>query len=253
MTSISDILKRAVPVPVKAPLRAAHRSWTFARTLRRYVALVERGADADTLRPLLPALVYGWGNAGWSAVSDYLVACLRGAGTATTGILECGSGLSTLLVAPIAARRGVPYVALEHTPEWGRRVGETLARFGLNDVVVDIAPLQDYGDFEWYTAPSQAVAPRFDLVICDGPPAATRGGRYGLVPVMEDRFAPGCRILIDDAVRESERTVAARWAAHLGAEQHTFGHDEPYIELRLGSQRGASTPTAPAPSAPAAP
>lgn len=73
------------------------------------------------------------------------------------------------------------------------------------------SPLKDYGDFCWYDAPLESMPDSFSLVICDGPPGATKGGRYGLVPFMRDRLRSGCVILLDDAEREEERTIAARW------------------------------------------
>jgi hypothetical protein len=43
--------------------------------------------------------------------------------------------------------------------------------------------------------------------VCDGPKGTTRGGRYGLAPVMKDRLAPGCIVLLDDTSREAERAI----------------------------------------------
>ncbi len=56
-------------------------------------------------------------------------------------------------------------------------------------VLIDLAPPRDYVDFTSYShtvAPHLQASP-FELVICDGPPGSTRGGRYGLVPVMRWR------------------------------------------------------------------
>ena len=52
------------------------------------------------------------------------------------------------------------------------------------------------------------------------------GGRYGLVPVMRERFAPGCVILLDDAQRTAERMIAERWARELGASLALEGDDD---------------------------
>ena len=55
---------------------------------------------------------------------------------------------------------------------------------------------------------------RFTLVICDGPPSLTTlGSRYGLLPVLGDRFPPGTEILLDDAARLEEQGVIERWSA----------------------------------------
>ena len=72
---------------------------------------------------------------------------------------------------------------------------------------------------------------QFAMVVCDGPPGTTPGGRYGLLPVMGSSLAPGCQILLDDAAREDEKIIAARWAAHLGTEFVFHGTVKPYAEL----------------------
>jgi hypothetical protein len=54
--------------------------------------------------------------------------------------------------------------------------------------------------------------PAFQLVICDGPPGETPGGRYGLWPVLGQRLAPGAVILLDDADRPGEEEVLRRWS-----------------------------------------
>ena len=49
------------------------------------------------------------------------------------------------------------------------------------------------------------------LVICDGPPSSTAGGRYGLVPVMKASLNTSCRILLDDTHRRKEREIIQHW------------------------------------------
>ena len=51
----------------------------------------------------------------------------------------------------------------------------------------------------------------FRLVICDGPPSDTHGGRYGVLPLLQARMAPAAIILLDDVDRAGEREVLARW------------------------------------------
>jgi hypothetical protein len=74
--------------------------------------------------------------------------------------------------------------------------------------------MKSYGAFDWYTLPAN-LPHDFDLVICDGPPSATKGGRYGLVPVCADRIA-NSKILLDDAERPEEQAVMLRWEKEFG-------------------------------------
>jgi hypothetical protein len=79
------------------------------------------------------------------------------------------------------------------------------------------APLKSYAGYSWYDPPLSRWSRNFSLVVCDGPPADTPGGRYGLAPIMREHLAPGCVILLDDAEREPEREIAQRWSAELDA------------------------------------
>jgi hypothetical protein len=51
------------------------------------------------------------------------------------------------------------------------------------------------------------------------------------VPVMRSTLAPGCVILLDDAVREQERAIAGRWQSELGAECSLLESRTPLIRL----------------------
>ena len=77
----------------------------------------------------------------------------------------------------------------------------------------------------------------FSLVICDGPPARTPGGRYGLLPVMKSHLRPGCVILLDDVSRLEEREIIARWAEESGAKYSFEGAEKPFGILTLPSEQ----------------
>lgn len=182
---------------------------------------------------MLKDLVYGWGNADWSALDEYLASCIGHALSSCGPILECGSGLSTVLVGAIAKKRNQGHWTLEHKPEWAANVQRHLDRYRIDSVVQCTRPLKDYGEFCWYDPPSKSMPDGFVLVICDGPPGTTRGGRYGLVPIMKDRLKPGCVILVDDADREPDLAIAKRWEAELGASMEIRGSRKRYIEMQI--------------------
>ena len=203
-------LKRLVPTPLKRAAKEALQDRTFRHALRR-VADLPPGVIPD--RELLNDLMLGWGNEGFAAQTDYLEEVCRRALQTCGPILECGSGLTSVILGLLAGRRGVKTWSLEHVPEWGARVMNVLERFEIPNVQVCEAPLRSFGEFEWYDAPLDALPAEFQLVICDGPPGATVGGRYGLLPVMDARLPAGSVILLDDAARPGEIEVLQRWVS----------------------------------------
>jgi predicted O-methyltransferase YrrM len=125
-------------------------------------------------------------------------------------VLECGSGLTTLVLAAISRHTASDLWSLEHDPHWHQVTNQALQRFGLR-ANLRLARLRSYGDFDWYDIDPSAV-PDFSVVVCDGPPNSTRGGRYGLFPVLRDRLTADCVILLDDAERRSEHELVRRWS-----------------------------------------
>jgi hypothetical protein len=224
-----SVVHAVVPPRARRWLRATYDTWRFDVALRRFAADPEAALAADS--PVLTELVAAWGNAGWSAHEEYLRGCVAQALASDRASLECGSGLSTLLLAVVAERRGYEHWALEHQPEWSARVEREAARHHLRSLRLCTVPLRLHGRFAWYDAPIARMPQAFSMVVCDGPPADTAGGRYGLAPVMHDRLPPGCVILLDDAEREHERKIARRWERELGATHELVSCQKPYIRM----------------------
>lgn len=224
----TTVVKKYIPVPVKRYLRDQHRRSVLTRSLNRI-----RGASdpAALVREIAPDLVYGWSNEGYSALDEYLVALMSAALTVKGPILECGSGLSTLLLGLAAERTGNRVWSLEHNPQWAAQLNSTLARHGIESVEVVQRPLVPFGSFAWYGVDKAQMPKDFGLVICDGPPGDTNGGRYGLLPQMRDHLQPGCVILADDAQRDEELAMVKRWSTELGAPYEIVGTDKPFARL----------------------
>jgi predicted O-methyltransferase YrrM len=200
--------------------------------------LVDPGGCSYPGSPILSDLIYGWGNESWSALDEYLADCISSALVLSGPILECGSGLSTILVGVVAKRRGQHHWALEHDPEWAARVKRYLSKYKLDLTLIYTHPLRDYGWFCWYEPPLELMADSFALVICDGPPGSTKGGRYGLVSIMRERLRPGCVILLDDAAREQERMIASKWQRELHASIELRGTKKPFIRMTILDSTG---------------
>jgi hypothetical protein len=185
-----------------ASWRAALRAFLRELSLRTAVLLLPA---LGPRRTLLSLAVYGWNNSGFVADLDYLRMICVQARCAQRGILECGSGLTTIMLGIFAK---VPVISLEHIEVWADLINRRLRQFRMPNRA-SYAPLAKWADFDWY---SGTVPSAVDLVVCDGPPSNTRGGRYGLLPVCAGSLLPDCLILMDDLDREDERDIVQRWS-----------------------------------------
>lgn len=228
---LKSFAKFVVPTSARQRIRTLHRAVSFHRAMKKFLANVEQELPFN--RDVIDGLIFGWGDEAWSAESIYLISCLEHARQCRGPILECGSGLSTLLIGAVVQKTGNLLCSLEHQKIWGDRLVKQLKRYGITSVHLHVRPLKDYADFAWYQAPEIVTTNKYALVVCDGPPSATRGGRYGLIPMMKTRLAPGCIILLDDAGRTHEQLLANRWAIELCSRYETVNAANPYIRFEL--------------------
>lgn len=222
------MIKKFIPRGVKEYARRLHQDYVLEKAVEKFAAL-----DRDVLpsAELLTDLVYGWGNEGYSAEHEYLLALSEYARKMRAPVLECGSGLSTLLLGIIAQQNGNKIWTLEHHPEWAEKMKKSLNKFGIKSVELCVAPLRKYEEFDWYNAPLEEMPREFSMVVCDGPPGATRGGRYGLIPVMREFLPSGCVILADDANRQDERAILEKWAKELNGKFEISGSEKPFATM----------------------
>jgi predicted O-methyltransferase YrrM len=136
---------------------------------------------------------------------------------ARTRIVECGSGVSTVVLARLLRERHAgALVALEHDRHWARLVQDHLRRETLDTIArVLHAPLQ--GEPPWYGLAGLAEVPdEVDLLVVDGPPACEpgHGTRRALaLPRFAERLVVGATVILDDISRPGERQVIASWEA----------------------------------------
>lgn len=209
--NVRNWLPRWFKEPVKKAL--------LRRRLRRAIRKIANLADGQLPSgELLSELMTGWSNEGYAANLEYLEEVAKRSVRTKGPILECGSGATTILLGSLCARRQIEVWSLEHSPEWQERVSEALERNGISGVHVCSSPLVEYGEFVWYDPPLTQMPTEFSLVVCDGPPGTTKGGRYGLLPVMGSRLRPGSTILLDDAGRPGEAELIKRWESEVAFE-----------------------------------
>src|SRR5438046_2153270 len=147
---IPDFLKSLIP---RTARRAAKEAWAKRQLRRALRQLLELQPGQVPTAALLAELRRAWANEAYSGRVDYLMEIARRAASTPGPILECGSGLSTLLLGLLAARRGVDVWSLEHIPAWHARVRSVLESLGISTEHLHLTPLRSYGDFDWYSLP----------------------------------------------------------------------------------------------------
>ena len=151
----------------------------------------------------------GWGNQLYSADLEYLRAVLDHARRTSGPILECGSGLTTIALLLLTEPERV--WSLEHDARWAEETRRALRAVRVPAAGVVHAPLRSYGEASWYSVPD-GLPPTFDLVVCDGPPGSTPGGRSGIRMGVPERIQHAV-ILLDDVARTAERDLAEAFGA----------------------------------------
>jgi Methyltransferase domain len=169
------------------------------------------------LRPLLDRGGYLPWTTGSMRPAGLVTVCNDVVHGARTRVVECGSGVSTVVLARLLReRRAGGVVALEHDAHWAAFVRDQLRREALEDVarVVD-APLR--GDPPWYAPAALAEVPaQVDLLVIDGPPAGGRDDGTSRAPALAwfaPRLVDGATVVLDDIARAGEREVVAGWQA----------------------------------------
>jgi predicted O-methyltransferase YrrM len=143
-------------------------------------------------------------------------------------IVECGSGVSTILLARDFKARGSGHVyAIEHDERWLTLMRQLLAeRDLLSHATLVLAPLRDLQidgqSFQWYEKSALRTVfelERIDALLVDGPPGDTCGlARYPALPMFLAQLGANSLVILDDGRRRDEKEIARRWAKRLQVE-----------------------------------
>ena len=228
MTTVAQV----VPWRAQQVLKSIYRGVRLRSAVSRLRASLRSGGVPSAAD--LSALIYGWGNEAWSAEAGLLQAIVDEVDRSQPGhVLECGTGVSTLLLGLLSEGARMTFWSLEHDSHWHAYTAERMARLRVPTKGVLLAPMRRYDGFDWYDAAAHALPDRFDVIICDGPPGSTRGGRFGLVPVLRDRIAAGTRIIVDDAHRPDEQEIVRRWSSEFDLRFATQRETDQFLVLRV--------------------
>lgn len=157
---------------------------------------------------------------GWAASPDLLLRMVDELlARRPAVVVECGSGLSTVVLALAVEQHGLPtrIVALEHDAAYAASTRALVERHGVaRHVDVRVAPLAPTSvpghDTAWYAEAALDGLSEIGMLLVDGPPSTTGPlARFPAVPLLKERFAERCLILMDDMQRSSDLDTAAQW------------------------------------------
>jgi predicted O-methyltransferase YrrM len=202
-------------------------AWTPMRTLldhrSRRPDLRRAVATLRTDEPDFDGLARAWGNELFRADADYLRAIYCAVRETKGRVLECGSGISTVLLSATAPGR---VTTLEHSRVWTAVTRHELRKLRLEDPIVR-SPLTNHAAGIWYDA---RLSDGYSVIVCDGPPGH-RGGRGATLPIAIPHMTPKAVVLLDDVERPEERTISETWAARYGFDLEIVQCARPYAVL----------------------
>lgn len=162
---------------------------------------------------------------GWALSPEAAVDLVqRVADRRPTTVVECGSGLSTVVLAHAQRSLGIDgrVIALEHDEHYAHLTRELLVRHGLTErATVLHAPLVDVQvegvAYRWYDLSGLADVTAIDLLFVDGPPAKVgANARFPAYPLLRNRLSADAAVVLDDANRPDEEKIVHAWLAFDG-------------------------------------
>ena len=155
-------------------------------------------------------------------------------------IVECSSGLSTLVIASCLKEREAEtlFISLEHKYDYYKKINVLLREYELSKYTsVYYAPLTEFriGNqcWNWYDWEHFGSSP-IELVVIDGPPGHTAPmARYPVLPLLWGKLSDDAILLLDDGKRQDERFIVQRWEQEFDVTSELLPHERGTFVLRL--------------------
>ena len=210
-------LKRSVKRTVILPAKHALDNWM----LQHSIQLLRKNNTNPAVA--LKRLHQAWGNEDFSADLTYISVLATLVSNCRGNILECGTGITTIIAGVLAEKQNAFVYSLEQDASWADRVRQVLRDSSINRVQVSHAALHKYDGFVWYDVAEAELPKEYDLVVCDGPAVFKEWGdeaysqwRYGLLRVLTERSSTVKVILLDDIDDARSAPILSRWEREFG-------------------------------------
>jgi len=164
-------------------------------------------------------------------------------------ILECGCGVSTILMSYCVKDRGEGHIwSIDHDEGYAKATRENLKSHQLEDVATIIhAPLKEVsikGESRlWYDPACTEEIGAIDLLVVDGPPRKIQELiRYPALPLLIGRLSENAVIILDDASREDEKKTVEAWLDEFKDLKYEWHDTEKGTAVLIRGNRAACGP-----------
>lgn len=134
-------------------------------------------------------------------------------------IVECGSGVSTILSSYCLEKNGEgKLISLDHEDFYGSKTSQNLKNHQLEKFAsVFHSPIKEYSlngkKWKWYDISAvENETSKVDLLVIDGPPYHTQWhARYPALPLIHSKLSKNATVILDDAGRKWEQKIIGMW------------------------------------------
>lgn len=223
--------------------------WIFRKTIKIHIATYQLLDDAKVTRKETTALFSQIQalriledklalskplppTRGWVGSPDFLLTIAEQIlSTKPTVVVECSSGVSTLVIARCLQLNGVGHVySLEHEKTYAAQTENMLKEFGVGEgaTIVHAPLLKNAENQLWY---DESQLPRdiraIEVLVVDGPPMNTAPlARLPALPRLLHLMDSRAVVILDDADREAERETISQWLKMMPDFQVNYLHHE---------------------------
>ncbi|MCB1685245.1 MAG: hypothetical protein KDI31_12190, partial [Pseudomonadales bacterium] len=155
-----------------------------------------------------------WGDPLSASDEGYLRSCLAEVSATSGAILQCGAGLSTLVLGAIchgSNTKGHQLWCLEHDRHWASTIRSWLTEYRVANTHVIHSRAQMFEGYTWYSVDTARLAKTYSLVLCEGVRASPRGA-FGALRRLEGHLASSFVMLARDAGQAADLKLLKSWA-----------------------------------------
>ena len=171
--------------------------------------------------PIVVKLRAAWGNDSFTADLGFLDEMVQRVLASRGPVLDCGSGISTVILGALTSSRDDRVWSLEQDAQWYHEMRKWLELLNLHNVELLLAPLHIAGNAAWYSFEHNELPAAFPLVVCDGPSVRRspwpdevfRSWRVGVVAELRRRCVSFDVIILDDAHDQRCAALIDVWRA----------------------------------------